>query len=80
MDNVVYKVLSKIRIYSIHKEKNVFGNVFQIDILVFRSMKLCVWYMCFFFFFFKKLPSIQFWFDYTLEEDNTHNGLTSHTT
>ena len=25
-------MLSKIRIYSIYKEKNVFGNVFQIDI------------------------------------------------
>ena len=34
--------------HSIHKEKNVFGNVFQIDILVVRNMKLCVWYVCFF--------------------------------
>ena len=74
-------MLSKICIYIIHKEKNVFGNVFQIDILVFRSMKLTVWYMCFLFFIFlKKLPPIQFWFDYTSEEDNTHNDPTSHTT
>ena len=35
------KSVVKIRIYNIHKEKNVFGNVFQIDILVFRNMKLC---------------------------------------
>ena len=70
-------MLSKIRIYSIHKEKNVFGNMFKINILVFRNMKLCVWYVCYLK---KRLPPILFWFDYTSKEDTTHNGPTSHTT
>ena len=41
-------MLLKISIYSIHNEKNVFGNVFQIDMLVFINMNLCVWYVCLF--------------------------------
>ena len=28
----------------------------------------------------KKMPPVLFWFDYTAEEDNTHNGPTSQTT
>ena len=37
--------------------------------------------VCVFFFLKKKkLSLVLFWFDYTLEEDNTHNGPTCHTT
>ena len=42
-------MLSKIRIYSIHKEKNVFGNVFQIVYFGVRNIS-CVIGMCVCFF------------------------------
>ena len=44
-----------------------FDNVFQIDILEFRNMKLVI-----FFFFFKKGATGTVGYDYT-SEDNTHN-------
>ena len=42
-------VVKKKCIFSIHNEKNVFDNIFQIDILEFRNMKLVI-----FFFFLKR--------------------------
>ena len=45
-------MLLKICIYSIHKEKNVFGNVFQI--VYFGVRNIVCWVCVFFFFFFKK--------------------------
>ena len=42
-------MLSKIRIYIIHKEKNAFGNVFQIVYFSVRNIS-CVIGLCFFFF------------------------------
>ena len=47
-------MLSKIRIYSIHKEKNVFGNVFQIVYFGVRNIVYWV-YVCVFF---KKLTTV----------------------